>query len=191
MSGSVLISLLRSRRAARRHATLALLFLAACDGSGDAGERQPPARPLVEPPPAADTATTGAAAASTTVGADAAPCPMAGLWRTCSAIERLSRAGFGARLVADSIRQPGLTIAGRAYQVGGGELQLFLYADTADARREAATARPDDAEPAATSGILRPPAVIHSLNLVALYFVNNDHQLERVQLAITAGLPPG
>ena len=109
--------------------------------------------------------------------------------RTCSVIERLKRSGLGTEPLADSVRQPGLTIAGSAYRVGDGELQLFLYADTAHARREAAAVRPDDAEPSATGGILRPPAVIRSLNLVALLFNNNDRQLERVQLAITAGLP--
>lgn len=156
-------------------------------------EAQVAARPLVEQPsaPAADEVGDTTPQSGDSGATGAAPCPMVGLWRTCSVIERLSRAGLGAQLVADSVRQPGLTISGAAYHVGGGELQLFLYADTADARREAARIqeRRDDAEPAATGGILRPPAVIPSLNLVALYFNNNDRQLERIQLAITAGLP--
>lgn len=168
----------------------AVLLVAVACGGDDSREAAVAARPLVESTAAvAPAADSGAP----TVGDSGAPredaCPMVGLWRTCSVIERLKRSGLGTEPLADSVRQPGLTIAGSAYRVGDGELQLFLYADTADARREAAAVRPDDAEPSATRGILRPPAVIRSLNLVALLFNNNDRQLERVQLAITAGLP--
>lgn len=179
-----------SRRGASRWCLApTLLVLAAC-GGGDDGARRAPvtARPLVE------STTTGVADGvarppSGAIVAGRAPCPMTGIWHSCSVIERLTRAGLGTEAIADSVRQPGLTIAGTAYRMGDGELQLFLYADSADARREAATVRRDDAEPAAVGGILRPPAVIHSLNLVALFFNNNDRQLERVELAITAGLP--
>jgi hypothetical protein len=167
-----------------------LFYAVGCGGDATSRDAVVAARPMIEStavavpatdsaaPPSGDTSTTGAA-----------PCPMAGLWHSCSVIERLTRSGLGTEPLTDSVRQPGLTIAGTAYRMGEAELQLFLYADTADARREAAAVRRDDAEPSATAGILRPPAVIHSLNLVALLFNNNDRQLERVELAITAGLP--
>ena len=85
--------------------------------------------------------------------------------------------------------QPGLGIPGTAYRLGSAELQLFLYADSADARRQEATLDVSGARPVDASGVLRAPAVIRSNNLLALLFNNNDRQLERVQLALTAGLP--
>ena len=187
------------RRAAARHALalraapLLVAALVAC-GGGDAPPADAPgARPLEEPAAAApsvpDAPAGGAAGADSAGGAD--DCPMRGLWRQCAVVERLERSGFGVEVVPDTVRQPGLSIPGSVLRLGATELQLFLYADSADARREAALARPADAEPAAVRGIRRAPAVIHSTNLVALYFNNDDHRLERVQLAITAGLPPG
>ena len=115
----------------------------------------------------------------------------AGAWQRCSVVESVERAGYRLELLRDSVAQPGLTIPGAAYRLGSAELQLFLFADSASAVRGAADVDADDAEPADTRGILRPPAVIRSNNLVALLFDNNDRLRERVQLALAAGLPPG
>ena len=180
-------------RLALHPAPLVLAALVACGGDAPPADA-PSARPLEEPAgattPAAQGAPAGAMAIADSAGASD-DCPMRGLWRRCAVVERLERSGFGVEVVPDTVRQPGLSIAGSVLRLGASELQLFLYADSADARREAAGVRPDDAEPAAVRGIRRAPAVIHSMNLVALYFNNDDHRLERVQLAITAGLPPG
>ena len=177
---------------ALRLAPLAFAALAACGGEEAPPADAPAARPLDAAAPAAPGAAAGGATAADTAGGGAPDdCPMRGRWRQCAVVERLERSGFGVELVPDTVRQPGLSIPGSVLRLGATELQLFLYADSADARREAAAVRPADAEPVAVRGIRRAPAVIHSANLVALYFNNDDHRLERVQLAITAGLPPG
>jgi hypothetical protein len=174
-------------RAARIGALLVALppLLVACGGRDDA----PPDDDTAAPRALADSAPT-AAAPGAPAAADTS-CPMHGLWRRCSVVERLERSGYAVTALPDTVRQPGVAIAGSALRLGAAELQLFLFADTADARRQAAAVRPNDARPHAARGIRRPPAVIHSLNLVALLFNNDDHQLERVQLALTAGLPAG
>ena len=104
-------------------------------------------------------------------------------------VRRLESAGLGPVPLDGAVRQPGISVEGSVIRLGRGELQIFLYADSLRARSDAERVAPRDAEPARTRGILRPPAVIRSGNLVALLFNNNDRQLERVQLAITAGLP--
>lgn len=118
-----------------------------------------------------------------------APCAMFGLWQPCSVIRRLESAGLGPVPLEGAVRQPGISIDGSAFRLGRGELQVYLYADSASAIGEAGRVEPRRTEPARTRGIRRPPTVIRSGNLVALLFNNNDRQLERVQLALTAGLP--
>jgi hypothetical protein len=171
--------------AARRTAGAALVLLVAC------GRDEPSPATTGDGAPAGSVADAAPVAAPPPAPSDTA-CPMRGLWRGCSVVQRLERSGFAVRPVEDSARQEGLAIAGSVWRVGAAaELQLFLYADTLAARREADAVREqvDDARPVAVRGMRRAPTVIHSLNLVALFFNNDDHQLERVQLALTAGLP--
>ncbi|MHB1223097.1 MAG: hypothetical protein ACYC2G_03480 [Gemmatimonadaceae bacterium] len=175
---------------------LTLAVLGGCGGGNGAadaageGKAAPPPRALEEPRIAAaagdsDSRGVDSAAAPATDG----ECPMSGLWRSCSVRERLERSGFVVVPASDSVGQPGLGISGSAYRLGSAELQLYLYADSADARRQEASLDTAAARPAGASGVLRAPAVIRSNNLLALLFNNNDRQLERVQLALTAGLP--
>lgn len=161
----------------------AMLAMQVACGGGDGA-----AGSASEPPRALEQAPVQVATADSAAGAEEA-CPMSGLWRSCSVQERLERSGFVVVPVSDSVGQPGLGIPGRAYRLGSAELQLYLYADSADARRQEASLDSAAARPAEASGVLRPPAVIRSNNLLALLFNNNDRQLERVQLALTAGLP--
>ena len=119
------------------------------------------------------------------------PCAMFGIWQPCNVIRRLESAGLGPVPLEGAVRQPGISVEGSAFRLGRGELQVYLYADSASAIAEAERVKPRDTEPARVRGILRPPTVIRSANLVALIFNNNDRQLERVQLALTAGLPAG
>ncbi len=176
---------------------LGMVVVAGCsrDGDGRAATDSlsaAPPRALDDPYGAArDGSTSASPDDSSGMGAAAAsqPCPMTGLWRRCNVEERLERAGFVVRPGSDSVSQPGLLIAGTAVRLGRAELQLYFYADSSDARRQAealdvGAARPEDA-----TGVLREPSVIRSNNLLALLFNNNDRQLERVELALTAGLP--
>ncbi len=114
---------------------------------------------------------------------------MTGLWRQCNVEERLERSGFVVRPANDSVGQPGLLITGTAVRLGRAELQLYFYADSADAHRQADALDVSAARPAAATDVLREPRLIRSNNLLALFFNNNDRQLERVELALTAGLP--
>lgn len=163
--------------------------LVACGGESSPERPTDSVPPATVEPSAAGTPAAGPAATPGPIAAAGDECPMYGAWQPCSVVERLERAGFGLTPLPGSVRQPGIGTAGAAYRLGAAELQLFLFADSADARRAAASLDADDAEPAATRGIRRAPAVIRSANLVALLFNNNDRQLERVQLALTAGLP--
>lgn len=117
------------------------------------------------------------------------PCAMFGRWQPCSVIRRLESAGLGPVPLDGAVRQEGLSIEGSAFRLGSGEIQVYLYADSTSAAAEAGRVNPRDTEPARVRGIRRPPTVIRSANLVALFFNNNDRQLERVELALTAGLP--
>lgn len=182
----------------------ALLLTSAGCGGGGGGKGGAAGEGAVEAPPRAlderpldatsrEGVPAGSSAAAPPAGTDTAAageeCPMYGLWRPCSVQERLERSGFVVQPGRDSVGQPGLGISGTAYRLGSAELQLYLYADSVDARREASALDARGARPAVVSGVLRPPAVIRSNNLLALLFNNNDRQLERVQLALTAGLP--
>jgi hypothetical protein len=174
--------ILRRARALRPATAAALLLaLAACADAAD--DRLAPGAAT----PAADAAP-AAAGADPAASGDA--CRMTGAWQRCSAVESVERAGYRLVLLRDSVAHPGIAEAGAAYRLGSAELQLFVFADSAAAARAAAAIDADDAEPVETRGILRPPAVIRSNNLVALLFDNNDRLRERVQLALAAGLPP-
>ena len=182
----------RTRIPMRRRAAalLAALHLAAC--SGDAGNGGASGADTAAPPPAAAETPAPTSVAADSAGATSAEeCPMVGLWRRCSVVKRIESTGLGPVLLADGVRQPGISVGGAAYRLGSAEIQLFLFADSAVAAREAAAVQPDDARPAEVRGIRRAPVVVHSHNLVALLFDNNDRLRERVQLALSAGLPRG
>lgn len=163
-------------------------------GTGAASRGSPDGRD--GPSPAAATPLGGTDSGIPAAGDSAAiarsvdePCAMFGLWQPCSVVRRLESAGLGPVPVDGAVRQPGIAIEGSVLRLGRGELQIFLYADSLQARAAAERVEPEDAEAAHVRGMLRPPAVIRTANLVALLFNNNDRQLERVQLALTAGLP--
>ena len=91
------------------------------------------------------------------------------------------------------MRQPFLSVPGAAYAVGGGELQVYLYPDSLARQRDFAdfdTARVRSAQPADSSAQPHAPAtLITSNNLAAILMSDSETQIERVQLALTAGLP--
>lgn len=160
------------------------VLLAAC-----AGDTRAPAP--------GDTATAAStAAARATPAAERAPapadtsCPMFGAWRECSVVKRLESAGLVPERLAGAAVQPAMSVAGTAYRLGGAELQLFLLADSAAAARDAARFQPGTAaQPVSDVTYTLPPVVLTSGNLAAVVFARTERQLERVQLALTAGLP--
>lgn len=141
----------------------------------------------VAPAPAVGDAVAGGAAAALALPDSA--CPLYGEWHLCSVADRLERSGFVLRPVEETVAQPGLAIQGSAYLMGRAEIQLYLYADSVRARVAEGVLDVKKSRPARAEGILRPPTVIRSNNLLALLFNNNDRQLERVQLSLAGGLP--
>jgi len=130
---------------------------------------------------------------------DDTSCRKTGRWQLCSVHDRLESAGLSP-VERDSVRQPFLTMPGAAYAVGGGELQVYLYPDSLARQRDLAdfdtarvqSAQPADsaAQPADSAAQPRPQAtLITSNNLAAILLSDSETQIERVQLALTAGLP--
>lgn len=151
---------------------LALVALAGCS-------RGEPAR----------TADTPAAVALAPARPTADGCPLTGAWRPCSVVDRLEHAGL-APIVRDSVRHPFLSVAGAVYAVGRGELQLFLYPDSAARARDFATFDTVRVQPRGAAVSWRASAsLVQSNNLAAILLSDNATQVERVRLALTAGLP--
>jgi hypothetical protein len=142
-----------------------------------------------------DTATRGAGAtAATTTGdsvaAKAGPeCVSAGAWQTCSVEKRLTDAGF----VPQKQSAPAadlFAVQGTEYLLGPARLHVYVFPSAAE--REKAIAAIDTlaiarrGTPATWGG---PAWLITSNNLVAVLVSDNARLVERVQLALTAGLP--
>jgi hypothetical protein len=160
-----------------RRALLLVPLLLACGGS--------------DTPPAAGAPGDTRDAAS---GASAPPggdgCPETGAWQRCSIEKRLERAGLVAKPLPDTARVALFSVPGLRYDVGRGELQVYLYPDSAARKRDTGAldptraARPGEAAPWNTQATL-----ITSGNMAAVYLGVNATQAERVQLALGAGLP--
>jgi hypothetical protein len=131
---------------------------------------------------------------ATTAAADPADstCVKVGLWSDCNVADRLERAGLIARRVSQRVRHDYLSVAGTAYRIGNDELQVFIY-PSAEARErdsmrlDSTTAAPRGARQDWPST----PTLIVSNNLLAILLSRREQQIERVQLALTAGLPSG
>ena len=160
-------------------AALATLALAACHRD-DA--------PRADSAVAAPAASPSAATASAPAAADA--CPETGLWVRCNVEKRLERAGLVATPLPDTLHVKLFSVPGLHYDLGRGELQVYLYPDSMARRREtsaldsARVARPGAAAPWSTQATL-----ITSGNMAAVFLGVNETQAERVGLALGAGLP--
>jgi len=116
-------------------------------------------------------------------------CRKSGSWQLCSVRDRLESAGLSP-VERDSVRQPFLSVPGAAYAVGGGELQVYLYPDSLARQRDFADYDTARVQPADSSAQPRALAtLITSNNLAAILLSDSETQIERVQLALTAGLP--
>ena len=120
-------------------------------------------------------------------------CPGDGLWRPCVLAERVKRMGFDAKVIAsDTTRVAYLSPPGLHYQIGkAGVLIAFYFADSASARKSwlaLDTMRlvlpSDTASPWPSK-----PLTIRSGNLVAVFFGTSATQIERIGLALRAGVP--
>ena len=152
-----------------------LLSLSACGGDGDARGSQPA-------PPAASAGTSAAGGAATE------GCPETAPWQRCSVEKRIERAGLVAT-AADTVRKDFLSVPGLRYELGRGELYVFLYPDSTARRRDTERLDPARAAPPGQLGGWSGRAtLITSDNLAAVLLTANETLLERVQLAVGAGL---
>ncbi len=163
------------RRAARRSvaAFTTLATLAAC------GRVAPKAAPAVDP------------AIAATAPVVPGSCPHTGAWSLCAVRERLDHAGLVALPAPDSIvRRPFFAASGVVYALGQAQLEVYVYADSARLARDVAAM---DTVAVAGRGQKgdwpAPPTFIRSSNLLAVLLTANERQIERVQLALTAGPP--
>lgn len=134
----------------------------------------------------------GAASATAAAAVPSLPeCPnTTGRWDECNVRQRLERAGLAPQPLGDTLRQPLFSVPGIGYRVGRGELQVYLY--------ESATALAKDLAELDTVRVQRgasavswsaTPTLITSNNMAAVLLSEDGTQVERVRLALTAGLP--
>jgi hypothetical protein len=103
---------------------------------------------------------------------------------------RLERAGLVPRRSDTPVRVPFLSVPGVSLTLGRSELQVFVYPDSEARRRDVARLDPMTfAPPGARAPWSIPPALIVSNNLAAVLLSQDERQIERVQDALTAGLP--
>jgi hypothetical protein len=114
-----------------------------------------------------------------------------GLWSVASLEKRLDLQGMAPRRQAAPIRHPFLSVDGVAYLIGNAELQTFIYDDAAAMERD--IARLDTIAVAPRGETVNWPTkatLIRNNNLAAILLGQNALQIERVQRALMAGLPP-
>ena len=158
--------------------TAALLLAIGIAGCRDRGPANDSAR--AAPPVAA--APTGAPATDS--------CPADGQWAPCSLLKRLDEAGLAPQRDSNPVTLAPLSKPGVHVTVGGSELDLFFYPDSASRARDEAKLDPKQyVAYDAPQTIRAEPTLIHSVNVIAILHSRRDQQRERVSDAITAGPP--
>jgi len=169
--------------------------LVACAGEERGGSAASGVAPPAGPPAGSRggaTAGTGSAAAGRPAGIGTPACPRDGRWRACSVVEALDQAGLVPRVDSanPAPRAPFLSVPATRIVLGRGAIHAFVYDDTARLARDVAAL--DTVRVAPRGGRFDwdvPPTFVRSANLVAVLLVTNEHQIERVRLALEAGPP--
>lgn len=142
-----------------------------------------------EPAPA----TSKPAAADSVAAVPLSPCPADGLWNPCNLLDRLVHAGVGAKdIETDTTRVKFLTPPGIHYRIGkNGLLVAFYFSDSVSAKKSWSALDTNRLSPPGDTTTIWPgvPSPIRSGNLVVAFFGSNNAQIERVSLALRAGLP--
>ncbi|MBK6489323.1 MAG: hypothetical protein IPF98_21270 [Gemmatimonadetes bacterium] len=144
---------------------------------------------------AADSARASVAASDPTSALDttgAPSCPMEGNWTACAVEERLKRAGVVIEKQADPVQHPFMSVPGATYHIGNAEheLEVFLYPSAEARARDTAALDSTTVSPRGTRVAWRtPPTLVVSNNLAAIILSFNDRTVERLTLALAAGLP--
>ena len=119
-------------------------------------------------------------------------CPKEGDWAICSVEDRLLHAGLVVERREEPVRHDFLSVPGAAYQVGGrdDEVQVFIYPSTAERTRDTDALDSATASPKGRRVVWgAPPTLVTSNNLAAIIISLNDRTVERLALALGAGLP--
>ncbi len=122
----------------------------------------------------------------------AGECRKTGDWQLCSVEDRLTRAGFVIEKLEESPSYAFFSVPGTAFRVGAGSdrVEVFIYASAA--ARQADTEKMDSAAVSPKGERVNypvPALLITSRNLAAIAFTYNERQKERIDLALSAGLP--
>ena len=110
----------------------------------------------------------------------------------CAIEDRLERAGVVAERQSDSVAYPFLTVRGVEYLVGSKDhrLQVFLYPNAAQRARDTDALDSVAVSPKGTKVAWpTPPTLVTSNNLAVIILRLNDRTVERLALALGAGLP--
>ena len=179
-----------SARSARVALFAIALLVIACGRSERS--RADSAQPAVSSPPAAprtDSTSTAAAPIAIPPASAAPSCVSEGDWRPCSIEKRLTDAGFVP--VNKGAAPSGLfSVPGTTYALGTSVMHIYVFPTAAALKREVATIDTVAvARRGATASWPLPPTFITSNNVAAVLVSDNDRLIERVQNAITAGLP--
>jgi hypothetical protein len=114
-----------------------------------------------------------------------------GEWKPCKVDRRLREAGLVLTPMSGATPHPLGGVRDAAYAVGPAELHVWVFPDSQ--ARQAALAGLDTVTAMPRGSLARwsgAPTLISSLNLLAVMVSPNDRLTERVQLALTAGMPP-
>lgn len=133
----------------------------------------------------------GAMAAAESTGRQAAVLPATGLWSDAHVMDRLVRAGVAPRAHDGSIPEaPWMGRAPLALRAGGGEVFVWIFADSSARRAVTAALDPETGAPRGTVTPFAPPLVfVTQNNLAAVITGGTEQNIERIMLAFQAGLP--
>jgi len=170
----------------------ALVAAAACardGGSGGDSASTSTATPTPAAPARADSPAIAAPSTNAARAPAVATCVSEGEWQACSVEKRLTDAGFVP--IRKGVAPTGVfDVPGTTYTLGAAELNVYLFPSAKE--REAAIGAIDTVTVVRAAGASpwsSAPTLITSNNLVAVLLSDNGRLIERVQNAITGGLP--
>lgn len=132
-----------------------------------------------------------AIAAGRATAAQAAALPATGLWSEAHLMDRLSRAGVLPRAREGTPPDtPWMNAPVIALTAGGGEVYVWIYADSTSRRAVTDRLDPETGAPPGTTSPFAPPMTfVTNNNLAAVITGGREQNIERIMLALQAGLP--
>ncbi|MEO7965485.1 MAG: hypothetical protein ABIT38_16370 [Gemmatimonadaceae bacterium] len=131
--------------------------------------------------------------ASPSTGSDAG-CVKEGAWALCSVEDRLVHAGLVVERRDEAVRRYFMKVPGVAYQLGAKDdvVEIYIYPTVEARKRDTELLDSATVSPNGTHVIWSaPPTLVTSNNMAAIILSLNDRTVERLALALGAGLPQG